>query len=92
MIINNYVQSITGAYAVNRTEAARRTQQSGEVTEYDRFVPSKEGQDFRAMLQELKDTDEVRINKVEYFENAIKNGTYNVASENVAAAMLASRF
>ncbi len=88
MIINNAVQAIAGAYSVNQPTAVRRTQNAEQLAASDRYVPSREGQDFRTMLQELKDTDEVRVNKVEYLEKAIADGTYNVSSYDIAGSML----
>ena len=89
MIINNNVQAVAGAYAVSQPgTAARRVQNTAQTTARDSFVPSQEGQSFRAMLQELKNTDDVRSNKVEYFEKAIANGTYNVSSYDIAGSML----
>ena len=88
MIINNTIQAIAGAYSVNQPTAVRRAQNTEQTAESDRYVPSQEGQSFRAMLQELKDTDEVRANKVEYFEKAIADGTYNVSSYDMAGSLL----
>ena len=88
MIINNNVQAIAGVYAANQPMAMRRTQNAEPIIERDRYVPSQEGQSFRSMLQELKDADEVRANKVEYFEKAIANGEYNVSSYDIAGRML----
>lgn len=92
MIINNFVQAVAGAYSVNQPAAVRRTQETREVAARDQFVPSQEGQSFRSMLQELKDMDEVRTNKVEYLSSAIADGSYNVSSYDIAGSMLAARF
>ena len=88
MIINNAIQSIAGAYAVNQPGATARRVQTAPTEKADSYVPSQEGQNFRAMLQELKDTDEVRTNKVEYFEKAVANGTYNVSSYDIAGSIM----
>ena len=92
MIINNYIQSVAGVYSANQPTAARRTEAAQETLRRDEFVPSKEGQSFRAMLEKLKNMDEVREDKVADLKAAVQNGAYGVSSEDIAAKMLATRF
>ena len=92
MIINNYVQTVAGSYAMNQPSSMKRTEAQSAVYPRDSFVPSSEGQSFKGMLQELKGMDEVRMDKVESLQQAIANGSYNVSSSDIADAMLMSRF
>ncbi len=91
MIINNNVQAIAGAYAVqqNRAAAPRRTESVSQASE---VVFSKQGQNFAALLQKLKknaDRDQVRPDRVESLESLVSAGAYDVSNENIAASMLA---
>ena len=40
------------------------------------------------MLQKLRETPDVRQDKVDYYSQAIADGTYQVSAENIAVAML----
>ena len=93
MIINNNVQAIAGAYAMNQSAGARRSmgvEQPREVR--DEVNISTQGQSFSAMMKELKETSDVRMDKVAFFKNAIAGGSYNVSGDAIAEKMLNTRF
>lgn len=92
MYINNNVQSIAGAYAINASPSARRTGAAAPASFRDEVHLSREAQSFQSMLQELKGMGEVRQDKVDFYTSAIESGNYDVPSANIASRMLSSRF
>ena len=93
MIINNNVQAIAGAYAMNQSAGTRRSVGAQKPQEFkDEVNISTQGQSFSAMMKELKDTPDVRMDKVAFFKNAIAGGNYNVSGEDIAEKMLSARF
>ncbi len=91
MLINNNVQAIAGAYAVqqNRTAAPRRTERVSLASE---VVFSPEGQSFASLLQKLRknaDRDQIRSERVDSLKEQVAAGDYDVSNENIAASMLA---
>lgn len=94
MIVNN-VNSLSSVYSSSAIVATRYSNTiSGakELHRGDKLTLSTEAQSFSEMLSKLKDTSEIRQDKVDEFEQKIANGTYSVAAENIAASILASRF
>lgn len=90
--INNNIQSLAGAYAVNTASSAKRPRAQEQVSFRDEVHLSSEAQSFRSMLQELKNMDDVRQDKVDFYTAAIEGGNYDVSAANIASRMLANRF
>ena len=93
MIVNNvnssakyYSSSITAARYAGSMTAVRGTQKS------DSFTPSKEAQSFSEMLSKLKNSSEVREDKVAELQQRISSGQYSVPASDIALSLLASRF
>ncbi|MBR6013701.1 MAG: flagellar biosynthesis anti-sigma factor FlgM [Selenomonadaceae bacterium] len=94
MIINN-VGSLSNVYASSAVASAKYSNSVSGVRAVrgnDKVIFSNEAQSFKEMLGKLQNTSEVRQDKVAEFEQKIANGTYSVASENIAASILSSRF
>ena len=79
---NVYQSKSVGRYA--NTQSTR----AGD----DKVIFSNQMQSFSEMLSKLQSTQDVRQDKVAEFEQKIASGNYNVAAENIAASILASRF
>ena len=58
----------------------------------DEFTPSAEAQTFSEMLNQLKNTAEVRQDRVNELEQKISSGQYAISAENIAASLLNNRF
>lgn len=92
MIVNNvnssakyYSNSVATTRYVNAT-AVRGVQKS------DAFTPSKEAQIFSEMLNKLKNTPDVREERVNELEQKISSGQYFVSSADIAYGLLTNRF
>ncbi|MBR3457187.1 MAG: flagellar biosynthesis anti-sigma factor FlgM [Selenomonadaceae bacterium] len=92
MYINNNVQSIAGAYALNSATPAKRTSTAAPASFKDEVHLSSEAQSFHEMLKELKGMDDVRQDKVDFYTAAIENGSYDVSAANIASRMMSLRF
>lgn len=93
MFINNvnssakyYPNSVAASRYTNASAAIRSTQRS------DAFTPSKAAQSFSEMLSQLRDSSEVREDKVREFQQKISSGQYFVSSADIASSILTSRF
>lgn len=92
MVINNNVQAVAGTYAATHGRNARHTGGAGKMQFRDELLISQEAQNFNAMLQKLKNVDDVRMDKVEFYANAIQSGNYSVPSADIADKMLLGGF
>lgn len=91
MIINNNIQAVSSLYGTSQATSAYRARSKAVESARDEVEISEAGQNFSEMLQKLREEPEVRQDKVDYYRNAIANGTYQVSSENIAASMLGQR-
>ena len=53
---------------------------------------SKEALTFNDMLKKLQKESDVRQDKVEEYSRKIETGSYDIASENIAASILMNNF
>lgn len=88
----NKIQSVASIYGATQPTAVRRTRQESAPEARDEVVISAAGQSFSDMLRELKDTPEVRPEKVDYYTQAIESGSYHVDAHDIAQKMLDLRF
>ena len=92
MIVNNvnstakYYSSVGASRYTNSVTAIRGVQRS------DAFTPSKEAQTFSELLKKLKDTSEVREDKVSKLQQQIDSGQYSVSADRLALSLLSSRY
>ena len=91
MIINSSIQSVTSLYGAAAPSRSYRSRGAAQEGVRDEVEISEAGQSFSDMLQKLREEPEVRQDKVDYYSKAIADGTYQVSSENIAAAMLGQR-
>ena len=93
MFINNvnssakfYTSSVAASRYANATTNVRTAQKS------DAFTPSRAAQSFSEMLNKLRDSSDVREDKVRDIEQRISSGQYFVPSVDIASSILANRF
>ena len=93
MIVNNinssakyYSNSVTATRYANAASYVRGAQKS------DAFTPSKEAQSFSEMLNKLKNTSEVREDRVSELQQRIASGQYFVSAADVATSLLTNRY
>lgn len=94
MIVNN-VNPMANLYSSNALASSRYANAAigaRNIQKRDELSLSREAQSFSEILKKLRGESEVRQDKVAEFEQKISSGTYHVASENIAASLLLSRF
>lgn len=94
MVVNN-VNSMANVYSSNAVVATRYANaatNARNIQKRDQLSLSNEAQSFSEILKKLRGESEVRQDKVAEFEQKISGGNYHVASENIAASLILSRF
>ena len=92
MIVNKvnssskYYSNVAAARYANSTGYVRGVQKS------DAFTPSKEAQSFSDLLNKLKNTSDVREDKVNRLQAEISSGQYFVSADKIATSLLANRY
>lgn len=92
MIINNNIQVVTGAYAVSNSSQAKRLEKTPNTVAADEVQLSSGAQSFSSLLQKLRDSDEVRMDKVNAISQQMAAGTYEIDAGKVAMSILRTRF
>jgi len=85
MKIHN-IPGILKAYNQKKTQPTSKTH--GVEGKRDEMQVSNEAQVMSKILQTAKNAPEIREEKVNQLKNAIKQGTYNVSTEDLAEKML----
>ena len=83
---NLYSSNVAASRYVGSTVNVRGARRS------DEFTPSAEAQSFSEMLNKLKNTSEVRQDRVNALQAQIAAGQYSVSAETLAASLLTNRF
>ncbi|MBQ7454566.1 MAG: flagellar biosynthesis anti-sigma factor FlgM [Selenomonadaceae bacterium] len=93
MFINN-VNSSSKYYSnsVASTRYANATSYVHGVQKSDAFTPSKEAQSFSELLNKLKNSSEVREDRVQELQQKISLGQYFVSSADIASSLLTNRY
>ncbi|MBR1807226.1 MAG: flagellar biosynthesis anti-sigma factor FlgM [Selenomonadaceae bacterium] len=93
MYVNN-VSSSANLYSSNlaATRYANSASSVRGVRKSDEFTPSAEAQSFSEMLNKLKNTSDVRQDKINALQAQIAAGQYSVPAETLAASLLTNRF
>ena len=93
MYVNN-VKSSANLYSSNvaATRYANSASSVRGVRKSDEFTPSAEAQSFSEMLNKLKNTSEVRQDRVNALQQQIAAGQYSVSADALAASLLTNRF
>ncbi len=72
----------SGGNKINKTEAAK------QVAKKDDLVISGESKIKQKVLQTIKNTDDIRLDKVNDLKERVSAGTYTVSDEEVAEKMI----
>lgn len=83
---NLYSSNVAASRYVGSTVNVRGARRS------DEFTPSAEAQSFSEMLNKLKNTSDVRQDRVNELEQKISSGQYFVSADSIAASLLNNRF
>ncbi|MBR1729847.1 MAG: flagellar biosynthesis anti-sigma factor FlgM [Selenomonadaceae bacterium] len=94
MIINNNVNSLLyTSNAVSSTKKSNNAIKAKNANSFqDEMRLSKEALTFNDMLKKLQKESDVRQDKVEEYSRKIETGSYDIASENIAASILMNNF
>lgn len=89
MPINNSVGSLSNLYRVNSFSLARQSSRTQAVRSFrDEMMLSAETQTFNDMLRRLRQSSDVRQDKVEEYSARLADGTYFASSTDIAAGIL----
>ncbi len=88
MPINNSVNSLSTLYQLNTYSPARQTRTQAVRSFRDEMMLSAETQTFNDMLRRLRQSSEVRQDKVEEYSARIADGSYFASSTDIAAGIL----
>ena len=91
MIVNN----VNSSNYYSNVATTRYTNAAGYVRgvqKNDAFTPSREAQNFSDMLNKLKNTSEIRQDKVNELQEKISSGQYFVSAQDIATSLLINRF
>ena len=92
MIINNHA-AIASIYSTNVATGTRRSnglERSAEAR--DEIHLSREAQSFHQIFGAMRDTSEVRPEKIAAYSAQVADGSYHVSAANIAASLLGNRF
>ncbi|MGF7059777.1 flagellar biosynthesis anti-sigma factor FlgM [Brassicibacter mesophilus] len=85
-IFNNNIDKIVQAY--KRQDAKKGVKEAGRLTKKDQLSLSEKAKEYQAAMNALKDTPDVRTEKVEAIKHQIETGTYKVDASKIAQKML----
>ena len=95
MFINN-ASNFSNLYTSNALSSTKQTMKTSRTQKarsfQDEMRLSQEAQSFNSMLKKLRAESDIRQEKVEEYSRKIADGSYNVASENIAASILFNQF
>ena len=88
MPINNSVGALSNLYQVNSFSLARQPRTQAVRSFRDEMMLSAETQTFNEMLKKLRQSSEVRQDKVDEYSARIADGSYFASSTDIAAGIL----
>ena len=90
--INGNLQSLAITYQLNTKSPAKRADAKSGTSFKDEVQFSATAQTVGNAVKKLRNMSEVRMDKVQFYTNAVENGDYNVPAANIASKLLSSRF
>lgn len=88
-ITNSNIRKALGAYKKQEVkENNSKKAESSRLKRKDEFEISNEGKKFQAIMKKLKDTPDVRQQKIDELKARINSGSYKVDSDEIAKKML----
>ena len=88
IISGKQIQTILNAYSDNKSVRNVKTEKSTSLQQKDQVVLSSQAQEFAHILQSIKNSSEVREEKVKELAEKINSGNYKVTSQEVADKMI----
>ena len=74
----------------NKNSGVKKVKVDKTNKDIDQIKISEKAMDFQYALQKLKETDDIRMEKVDNIKKQIDAGTYHVDSEKIAERMIDS--
>ena len=90
--INVNLQSIAGTYQLNTKSPAKKANTANGTSFKDEVQFSATAQTVGNAVKKLRNMSEVRMDKVQFYTNAIESGNYNVPAANIASKLVSARF
>lgn len=88
MIANNSrIEAASNVYMTNLPQTKMKNRPI-EATKTDRLVLSSQGRDFASFLGKLREMKPVRMEKVDYYREQVRSGTYQVDAQQLAKQIL----
>lgn len=92
IISSSQINHLLKIYAQqSKVSAPGRKEAIKPAGKMDELVLSNQGQTIRLATQAIRETPDIRSEKVNELKEAIKTGTYNVSGEEVAEKLLGRR-
>lgn len=88
IISNQQVQSIIKNYGATGGRRVRSSEAVSAPARQDKLELSPQAQEMQAVRQKINSIPDVRKDRVDELKSQIKNGTYQVPSQDVAEKML----
>lgn len=88
MKINGNIPNNIGNLYKNQQKAAPQKKTSEMSVQKDKLEISSEAKQIQELVQKTKDLPEIREEKIQAIKDKIKNNTYHVSPEQLAAKML----
>ena len=88
MLINNSVGSMSSLYRTDTLNTSRASRGQKVRSFKDEMALSTEALTFNDALKKLRQTSEVRQDKVDEYSAMIANGSYFTSSSDIAASIL----
>ena len=90
MKINNNIEKVLGSYKKQSVQKQKADQASGRIGTFkkDRIELSHGAKDFHAILKAVKNTPDIRQDKVAAVKSSIASGTYNVSTQEIAEKII----
>lgn len=86
------VDALSRVGQVYQASKPKKTVQSKTSYAKDEFQISRTAKDFQVAKSAVKETSDVREDKVAYFKEALASGTYNVSSQEIAEKLVSNYF
>lgn len=89
IISNNQVQNILKTYSKQlNNNKVNQTESSKKVGKTDNLAISSESKIKQKVMQAIKNTDEIRADKINELKEQVATGTYTISDDEVAEKMI----
>ena len=85
-IFNNNIDKLVQAY--KRQDAKKEVKETSRFAQKDQLSLSEKAKEYQSAMNALKDTPDIRKEKVEAIKHQIQTGTYKVDAGKIAKKML----